>query len=172
MAIDWVTPTIIAVAVPAVFALLRRQARKALPLQSGVERVFRPVYGAKWLLSTGIVLGIAGIAATYAWKMQWWVSCFFGAFVLLSALGWPSTITLSERGLRRESWWREPVEILWTDISEIRRSKTGPGTAYVVVDRLGTKIEVNIFHSAFEQISSEITRRTGRECPALTAPFG
>jgi hypothetical protein len=172
MTIEWVTPTIIAVAVSAVFALLRSRARKAQPVQSGVEKVFRPVYGAKLLLLMGIVLGIAGIAATLAWKMQWWVSCLFGAFVLLSALGWPSTITLSERGLRRESWWRQPVDILWTDISEIQRSKSGPGTAYVVVDRQGSKIEVSVFHSAFEQIGSEISRRTGRECPTLTAPFG
>src|SRR5436190_9463692 len=31
--------------------------------------LFRPVYGVKALLSMGIVLGIVGIAATFAWKM-------------------------------------------------------------------------------------------------------
>jgi len=108
-----------------------------------------------------LVLG-AGIGI-FVWTMfrdrnreETWVLAMGAVIVILTALSWPSTISLSDAGAERWRWWSRKILIPWNEVTGIQKNKAGDRTIFGVS---GKSITLTRYHADPVTFEYEVRRR-------------
>jgi hypothetical protein len=108
-----------------------------------------------------LVLG-SGIGI-FVWKVftDWqheetWVLMGGALIVLLIAVAWPSTISLSDAGVERWRWWSRKILIPWNEVTAIEANKSGDR---MVFGASGKRITVTGYHADSVGFEFEVRRR-------------
>jgi hypothetical protein len=160
-----ITPTIflgalgLLVAITSVFAKPKR-------LAASVE--FPPPWGAK--VVTWAVLGFCLLLLLASVEVQYyWLAVLFGLCPLYSIWRWPETIQIDEFRIHSSAWCHRDVSMLWSEIESIKLGRSGDSVT--LHSRSGVKIAISASQVGADQLSAEITRRTGIPFPSWEVTF-
>jgi hypothetical protein len=160
-----VTPTIffgLLVLLVTATSLLARPRR----LATSVE--FPPPWGAKaitWaVLGFCLLLLLASVEVRY-----YWLAVLLGLCPLYAIWRWPETIQIDEFRVHSSAWCHRDVSMLWSEIESIKLSRSGDSV--ILRTRSGVKIAISASQVGADQLSAEITRRTGIPFPNWEVKF-
>jgi hypothetical protein len=121
----------------------------------GTTLVFRGSLMLRSVLGSGI--GIFAWAMFADWKHEdTWVLTAGAFFIFLTAVGWPSTITVSDIGVEQGRWWRPKTLIPWKEVTAIEANKGGDRTVFGIS---GKNITLTRYHADPIAFEYEVKRR-------------
>lgn len=105
-----------------------------------------------------LVLLLASVGVQYYWLA---VLLIFGP--LYTIWRWPETIQIDELRIYSSAWCHRDVSMLWNEIESIKLGRSGD---FVILrTQSGDKIAISASQVGADQLSAEITRRTGIPFP-------
>ncbi len=112
----------------------------------------------------------------FAWTMltdwkgeNFWVLAGGCLFVCLFLVAWPSTISLSDAGVKKSWWWGRRIVIPWEEVTAIERSAGGD---LAVFGASGRRVTLSRYHAAPAVFEFEVKRRAHlKETMDASAPL-